>query len=53
VTVASLLVLPLNIMAPLGTYFLYVAKRQSMTFPTPVHENSPAGVHPSPPPAKH
>jgi hypothetical protein len=53
VTVASLLVLPLNIVAPLGTYVLYVAKRQSMTLPIPAHENSPAGAHPSATPAKH
>jgi hypothetical protein len=53
VAIASLLVLPLNIMAPLGTYFLYVAKRQSMTLTAPAHETSPAAARPSPTPAKH
>ncbi|HEY3899351.1 MAG TPA: hypothetical protein VGM54_12090 [Chthoniobacter sp.] len=51
VTIASLLVLPLNIMVPLGTYFLYVAKRQSMTLTTSGHET--ISTHPSPTPAKH
>ena len=53
VTVASLLVLPLNILAPLSTYAFYVAKRQSTTLTTSAHDPSPVSAHPSPTPAKH
>jgi hypothetical protein len=53
VAAASLLVLPLNVMAPLGAYFWWVAaKRPGIIQPTSTRETPPASPRPSPTPTK-
>jgi hypothetical protein len=55
VTVASLLVLPLNLMAPIGAYFwLVTSKRPAMVqAATPVPKAPPMSPRPVPTPPKH